>query len=464
MAKNIKKVKEHEKKKNKEKNKSKKDKIESSNKNKKLKKDTHTKIVKEKVETTKRKWVEKNEKTGKKKEYTKGKITEEEAKTIQNALCQYAYENNFSNDQLLSLITEKLTNDNKVWPTIAECLPDRSVQSVHNFCHRKYHPNNYKGIWSSQEEKDLLTLVKEHGKKWTLIASKLERTPVNVKDKYKELGGENKDLVTKDITLIKILKLLKSIRNYLVDEKEDEKYNFFRYVYKFSEKVDEKYGNVFKLIKDENNNKKSKFLIDSSIKEDKSNIIIKNVLKKILNLEKLSSLVEDKVEISWNTISKEIEFFSVDTCRNVFKKILNMFDIESIHGKKKDLLLVTKILDLDYENIDEINWEYIKAKRRPDENKERMEELLRHFDPFGIKEFKDVLLKIKEELENELNYIDKKNKNNNDSDNDGESDKDNDNEEDEDEDEKEFKEEIKNRNKNNIIKIFQKFKLRKGVL
>ena len=141
-----------------------------------------------------------------------------------------------------------------------------------------------------------------------------------------------------------------------------------------------------------------------------------------------------------------------------------MFDIESIHGKKKDLLLVTKILDLDYENIDEINWEYIKAKRRPDENKERMEELLRHFDPFGIKEFKDVLLKIKEELENELNYIDKKNKNNNDSDNDGESDKDNDNEEDEDEDEKEFKEEIKNRNKNNIIKIFQKFKLRKGVL
>ena len=58
--------------------------------------------------------------------------------------------------------------------------------------------------------------------------------------------------------------------------------NIIRYVYKFSDKGDEKYENVFKLIKqdDNNNNKITKFLIDSSIKEDKSNIIIKNALKR----------------------------------------------------------------------------------------------------------------------------------------------------------------------------------------
>ena len=280
----------------------------------------------------------------------------------------------------------------------------------------------------------------------------MERTPVNVKDKYKELGGENENLVTKDITLIKILKLLKAIRNYLVDDKEAKKYNFFKYVYKFSNDVDIKYGNVFKLIKDDNDNKKNKFLIDSCLKEYTSNVIIKNTLKKILDLEKLSSVIEDKVEIAWSIISKQIEFYSVDTCRNVFKKILNMFDIESIYGKKKDLLLVNKILD-------EINWDYIKAKRKPEENKERMEELMRNFDPFGIKLFKDVLLKIKEELEIELKIKDKKS-------NDDES-RDNENEEleeDEDEDEKEFKDEINKRNKNNIIKIYQRFKLKKGVL
>ena len=397
------------------------------------------KIVKEK--TSKRKWNEKNEITGEKKSYIKGKITDEEAKKIENSLCEYALSHNYSEEQLLSIITDKLTNDNKIWPVISECLPNRSVQSIHNFCHRKYHPNNYKGYWTSEEEKELLTLVKEHGKKWVLIASKMDRTPVNVKDKYKELGEENNNLRTKDITLIKILKLLKAIKNYLMDNENFEKYNFFKYTYKFSNNVENKYGNVFKLIKEEN-----KFLIDSCLKEDCSNVIIKNTLRKILDYEKLLSLIEDKVEISWSIISKTLEFYSVDTCRNVFKKILNMFNIESISAKKKDLRLVKRILDLDYENLDEINWNYIKAKRNPMENKERTEELIKNFDPFGIKNFKDVLNKIKEELENELSdYDNKKNKN------------------EEDEEDREFNEEINQRNKNNIIKIYKKFKLKKGI-
>ena len=437
MVKDLKKVKEAKK------NKKSKEKVQKQKSKKAPKKDnnSHKKIVKEKI--AKRKWNEKDEKTGEKKIYKKGGITEEEAKKIENSLCEYAFEHNYSEEQLLSIITEKLNNDNKIWPVIAECLPERSVQSVHNFCHRKYHPNNYKGYWTLQEEKDLINLVKEHGKKWVLIASKLERTPVNVKDKYKELGDENNNLRTKDITLIKILKLLKAIKNYLVDNDDFEKYNFLKYTYKFSTKVEEKYDNVFKLIREEN-----KFLIDSCLKDDTSNIVIKNALKKILDIEKLSSLVEDKVEISWNIISKTLEFYSVDTCRNVFKKILNMFNIESISAKKKDLLLVNRILDLDYENFDEINWEYIKARRKPIENKERMEELMKNFDPFGIKNFKDVLMKIKEELEHELNK----------------SDKNKDNEESEESDEeKEFNAEINQRNKNNIIKIYKRFKLKKGI-
>ena len=447
MAKDIKKVKEY-------KNEiSKSSKNNKESKNKKSKNNSHIKIVKEKIGVNKRKWIEKNEKTGEKRQYKKGKITEEEEKKIEKALCEYAYEQNYTNAQLLSLITEKLQNNNKIWPVIAECLPNRSVQSIHNFCHRKYHPNNYKGLWTSQEEKDLLTLVKEHGKKWTLIAEKMERTPVNVKDKYKELGGENTNSITKDITLIKILKLLKAIRNYLVDNEKNEKYDFFRYVYKFSGDVDLKYGNVFKLIKDENN-EKTKFLIDSLLKDDTSNIIIKNTLKNIIKVDKLSSLVEDKVEIAWNIISNQLGFYSVDTCRNVFKKILNIFDIESITAKKKDLLLVNKILDLDYENFEDINWEYIKAKRKPIENKERTEELIKNFDPFGIKQFKDILLKIKEELENELKINEEKSFNKINDDND---------EEESDEEQIEFKNEIKNRNKNNIIKIYEKFKLKKGI-
>ena len=426
----------------------------TSSKKPQSKKTNHTKhnakkikIVKE--STSKRKWNEKNE-NGEKRVYKKGSITPEESLKIERALCEYAFNHNYSEEKLLSIITEKLNNDNKIWPEISECLPERSVQSVHNFCHRKYHPNNYKGYWTAQEEQDLINLVKEHGKKWVLIASKLDRTPINVKDKYKQLGEENNNIRTNDVTLIKILKLLKAINKYLNDNENFDKYNFMKYTYKFSNNIENdinSINNVFKLNKEEN-----KFLIDSCLKEDTSNIIIKNTLKKILDIDKLSSLIEDKIEISWNVISKTLGFYSVDTCRNVFKKILNLFNIESISSKKKDLLLINRILDLDYENIDEINWDYIKARRKPMENKERMEELIKNFDPFGIKNFKDVLIKIKNELENELNI----NNNNNDG-NDNVSSDNNDNDE-----EKEFKEEIKQRNKNNIIKIYKQFKRQKG--
>ena len=94
------------------------------------------------------------------------------------------------------------------WCKIAEALPDRSVQSCHNFCRRKFNPNNYNGKWTREEEEILLKLVHEIGHAWKEIAHALNakyandedlghrfgRTPENIKDKWKQLGGENSDL------------------------------------------------------------------------------------------------------------------------------------------------------------------------------------------------------------------------------------------------------------------------------
>jgi len=38
------------------------------------------------------------------------------------------------------------------WPKIAECLPNRTVQSCHNLCRRRFNPENYSGKWTSEEE------------------------------------------------------------------------------------------------------------------------------------------------------------------------------------------------------------------------------------------------------------------------------------------------------------------------
>ena len=427
MAKDVKSSKKHH-----SRSHSKSKKIETTKKKSKIKNNS-IKIVKESI-SHKRKWNEVDDKTNSPKKFKIGKFSPEEEKKIEKALCQYAYEKSYTNDELLSLITDKLENNTKkIWPIIAECLPDRSVQSVHNFCHRKYHPNNYQGFWSKEEEKNLINLVKEHGKKWTLIASKLDRTPTNVKDKYKELGSDNYNNNTKDICLIKILKLLKAINNFI----DDEKYHIFNCVYKFKDDIDKKYDNIFKFKKHEN-----KFYIDSSIKNENSEVIIKNILKRILNMENLSKIIEEKIEIPWSLIANKLEFYSVDTCRNIFKKIIGIFAIESISEKKKNLQMINKIMDLDYENIDEINWDYIRVKRKTEENKVKLNELIKNFDPYGTKNFSEVLDKIKEELEKEFEKKEGKNNGN----------------DEEDDDEREFKEELRKRDKNNIIKIYEKYK------
>jgi hypothetical protein len=85
-----------------------------------------------------------------------GQFSEEESQIVIKALCEYAYENNLQESDLIDLVTEKQTKERSVWPKISECLPDRSVQSIHNFCHRVLNPYNYKGAWTAAEEKKLI--------------------------------------------------------------------------------------------------------------------------------------------------------------------------------------------------------------------------------------------------------------------------------------------------------------------
>lgn len=126
-----------------------------------------------------------------------------------NALCTLVAENGWDEDELIALCSkakEELNGELKgAWCKIAEALPKRSVQSCHNFCRRKFNPNNYNGKWSKEEEEFLLDQVKENGHTWKEIAKALNnhfksqdddqhrfgRTPENVKDKWKQLGGEN---------------------------------------------------------------------------------------------------------------------------------------------------------------------------------------------------------------------------------------------------------------------------------
>ena len=392
-------------------------------------------FIEKSYDSNERKWNEKNE-NEQKINYKRGKFTPEEQKIITKSLCEYAYSNKLSSSELLELITEKQKkNKNKIWPVISKCLPNRSVQSIHNFCHRKFNPFNYKGEWTLLKEKALINLVKEHGKKWELIGQKLERTALNCKDKYKSLGKENNKERIQENNLNIILKFLKAIEIEINDEnnnnnnlnENENEIKLFKYEYKFSKNLDKNFNVLFKYFDDKN-----KFYIDSSIKEEKSKIIIKNILKEIINFEILEEIYSNK-KINWSNISNKILFFSIDDCKNEWNKIIREFEINNRESKKRDLKLINKIIKSGIDDINFINYENIHNKRKPSENKQKLLEYFKLYDIYNVKNFQDILNNIKDDLENEINN------NNNNYNN------------------KEFDDEIKRIYSNDITKIYNNF-------
>lgn len=83
----------------------------------------------------------------KRKDITKGKFNDDEQQTLMNALCRVVQEKHMGEEGLIALCSkskEELTDEMKgAWCKIAEELPFRTVQSIHNFCRRKFNQNNY---------------------------------------------------------------------------------------------------------------------------------------------------------------------------------------------------------------------------------------------------------------------------------------------------------------------------------
>ena len=244
-----------------------------------------------------------------------GKYSSDEEEMIKKALCEYALNNNLSSEDLHKLFIEK-QKAKKLWSNFAELIPNRRVISIHGYCHRKFDPFNHKGKWNKNEEKLLLELVKEKGKKWSEISKILKRTPINCKDKYKSLGGDYHIAVQKVHKLKYDLKLLKAINNYLKDiEFED---NILRGEYKFEENVKLKYNqNIFY---DKQNNL---FLIENNIKDSLNKKLNKQIILQIININGLKEFNRENIRVSWKSISSKILCYSEESCKNSWRRILN---------------------------------------------------------------------------------------------------------------------------------------------
>ena len=126
-------------------------------------------------DATERKW---NDNKGQVPGYfIKGKFSPSETKAMMNALCSYVQQNNLGEKSLIDMCSKSAKDIDasykKAWCQVAECLPNRSVQSIHNHCKRKFNPDNYSGSWTKVEEQALVGLYRTFGTSWKDIARTL---------------------------------------------------------------------------------------------------------------------------------------------------------------------------------------------------------------------------------------------------------------------------------------------------
>jgi hypothetical protein len=174
-----------------------------------------------------------------------------------------------------------------------------------------------------------------HGNKWEKIGKLLERTSTNVKDKFKQMGGRNYDKRTNEMTLLQCLKMLKYIQDYL--SSDEEEFKLFKYIYKFSSNVEKKTKQLYKIYEQE-----EKIKLDESVKGEQNRLIIKNILKMLIDVEKLKEIVFDDVEISWSFIAQKMKSLSSDDCRSKWGTILKMFNLDKRYQISRDLKMINK--------------------------------------------------------------------------------------------------------------------------
>ncbi|CAB1107510.1 MYB [Ectocarpus sp. CCAP 1310/34] len=114
-----------------------------------------------------------------------GKYSNTESKIVVDAIKSYASANAITVESLCQ-DGSRSVGSKRAWLSIANCLPDRSVQSIYRHGIRQLHGMKM-GPWTDEEVAQLKLLVSTHGNKWSEIGKKVGRSADACRDKSREL-------------------------------------------------------------------------------------------------------------------------------------------------------------------------------------------------------------------------------------------------------------------------------------
>ncbi|CAG8650406.1 18321_t:CDS:2, partial [Acaulospora morrowiae] len=120
-------------------------------------------------------------------EYKKGVFTNDEKERIKQALLDYQRLHNLDSSKLQTLIYGRHSLEHKnFWPYIATHVGTRPIRTLAIHIQREFHPFNYTGSWSSEEDEKLKGLVEIYYHDWTAIGHQMNRTGQQCRDRWRD--------------------------------------------------------------------------------------------------------------------------------------------------------------------------------------------------------------------------------------------------------------------------------------
>ncbi|WBW74519.1 DNA replication termination factor Rtf1 [Schizosaccharomyces osmophilus] len=110
-----------------------------------------------------------------------------EAELVETHITRFQEEKNLSEHEFCELIwaNDYTMEIDQLYNTIVDEL-ERDKKSVQGFVRRKYYPFLHRNSWTLEEEEQLKSLVKTHGKLWSKIGQILNRRPMQCRDHWRD--------------------------------------------------------------------------------------------------------------------------------------------------------------------------------------------------------------------------------------------------------------------------------------
>ncbi|CAD8176441.1 unnamed protein product [Paramecium octaurelia] len=328
-------------------------------------------------------WKKKNEKKAPMKQ---GKFTEEEIEKVKESLISYALSQNLSEEQFADLFSNsQKTTMPKAWLQIAKVLPERSVDSVYKFIKARFNPDNYQGHWTKEEEQHLLQLINQFGRNYTQISKILNRTPQNIRDKYRQLGDHNHELRELVWTLGEAVHLLR-----LISKKNNA--NFIKE--DWLDTLTQQFGEDWQDVILTTQSQKKKFRKRTYYEIQQEDAQTQQLLK-IIDLKKLYSTSHK--DIPWTSIATKIPTKSHDDLRNFWMQSLNQWQLQ-VKLKIDDEQLFNDIILQDPQVEQDIDFNLVlkNFNLTKSEKKNAWETLKKRVQVRDQLEFEELLTKIRQ--------------------------------------------------------------------